>query len=194
MRKFGLLGTSAIRSAAFLGLSMAIAAPAYAQSAQSTPQDECDPSDPSYDPNTKNCTQAQEGTPGQTAPGTNPGTAPSDEEPDQMNTDADSGESIVVTGSRIPRPQFEGTIPGAQVTQEQIETRSFTSALEALNDIPLVGAGASPFGTNGAQPGSLRRSSRPRHQPYADSRQRPPLRQRQPGHPVRGRQHHRQPG
>jgi outer membrane receptor protein involved in Fe transport len=155
MRKFGLLGTSAIRSAAFLGLSMAIAAPAYAQSAQSTPQDECDPSDPSYDPNTKNCTQAQEGTPGQTAPGTNPGTAPSDEEPDQMNTDADSGESIVVTGSRIPRPQFEGTIPGAQVTQEQIETRSFTSALEALNDIPLVGAGASPFGTNGAQPGSL---------------------------------------
>jgi outer membrane receptor protein involved in Fe transport len=73
----------------------------------------------------------------------------------ERGCDADSGESIVVTGSRIPRPQFEGTIPGAQVTQEQIETRSFTSALEALNDIPLVGAGASPFGTNGAQPGSL---------------------------------------
>ena len=155
MRKFGLLGTSAIRSAAFLGLSMAIAAPAYAQSAQSTPQDECDPSDPSYDPNTKNCTQAPEGAAGQTAPGTNPGTAPADEEPDQMNTGADDDDSIVVTGSRIPRPQFEGTIPGAQVTQEQISTRAFTNALEALNDIPLVGPGASALGTNGGQPGSL---------------------------------------
>jgi outer membrane receptor protein involved in Fe transport len=62
---------------------------------------------------------------------------------------------VVVTGSRIPRPQFEGTIPGAQVTAEQIEARSFTNTLDVLNDIPLVGPGASPFGTNGGQPASL---------------------------------------
>jgi outer membrane receptor protein involved in Fe transport len=82
---------------------------------------------------------------------------PSDEEPTQEELDptADESESIIVTGSRIPRPQFEGTIPGSQVTAEQIQARGFTNTLEALNDIPLVGPGASPFGTNGGQAASL---------------------------------------
>ena len=66
-----------------------------------------------------------------------------------------SGGQIVVTGSRIPRPEFDGTIPGSQISQEQIESRSFTNTLEVLNDIPLVGPGASQFGTNGGQPASL---------------------------------------
>ena len=68
---------------------------------------------------------------------------------------ADETNQIVVTGSRIPRPEFEGTIPGGQVTAKQIETRAFTNTLEILNDLPLVGPGASPFGTNGGQPASL---------------------------------------
>lgn len=66
-----------------------------------------------------------------------------------------TGNQITVTGSRIPRPEFDGTIPGAQVSQEQIEARSFTNTLDVLNDIPLVGPGASQFGTNGGQPASL---------------------------------------
>lgn len=66
-----------------------------------------------------------------------------------------SGNQITVTGSRIPRPEFDGTIPGSQVSQEQIESRAFTNTLEVLNDIPLVGPGASQFGTNGGQPASL---------------------------------------
>jgi outer membrane receptor protein involved in Fe transport len=65
------------------------------------------------------------------------------------------GEDIIVTGSLVPRPQFEGTIPGVQVTAQQIEARAFTNVLDVLNDIPLVGPGASPFGTNGGQPASL---------------------------------------
>lgn len=77
----------------------------------------------------------------------------------QTDTDdveaTDQGNVIVVTGSRIPRPEFEGTIPGAQITSEQIEARAFTNTLDVLNDIPLVGPGASPFGTNGGQPASL---------------------------------------
>ena len=69
--------------------------------------------------------------------------------------DAEEGKAILVTGSRIPRPEFDGTIPGGQVTQEQITARAFTNTLDVLNDIPLVGPGASAFGTNGGQPASL---------------------------------------
>jgi outer membrane receptor protein involved in Fe transport len=69
--------------------------------------------------------------------------------------DDDDQESIVVTGSRIPRPQFEGSIPGAQVGQVDIQARAFTNAIEILNDIPLVGNGAGLNGNNGGQPSSL---------------------------------------
>lgn len=69
--------------------------------------------------------------------------------------DSQDESSIVVTGSRIPRPEFEGTIPGSQINSKQIETRAFTNTLDVLNDIPLVGPGASAFGTNGGQPASL---------------------------------------
>ncbi len=67
----------------------------------------------------------------------------------------DPGELIIVTGSRIPRPQYEGTIPGASVTAEQIGSRAFTNTIDVLNDIPLVGPGANNLGTNGGQPSSL---------------------------------------
>lgn len=62
---------------------------------------------------------------------------------------------IIVTGSRIPSPQFDGNIPGAQITTEEFESRGFTSVLEALNDAPLIGPGASPIGNAGNQPASL---------------------------------------
>lgn len=64
--------------------------------------------------------------------------------------------TVVVTGSRIPRPERDGTIPGVQINQQQIQQRGYTNALEALNDIPLVGPGASPLnGNNGGQTASL---------------------------------------
>lgn len=70
--------------------------------------------------------------------------------------DSSSGGTITVTGSRIPRPEYQGTLPGVQITDEQIQARGFTNALEALNDIPLVGPGASPLnGNNGGQAASL---------------------------------------
>lgn len=67
----------------------------------------------------------------------------------------EEGTSVLVTGSRIPRPEFEGNLPGVQVRGEQIDARGFTNILDALNDLPLVGPGASAFGTNGGQPASL---------------------------------------
>ncbi len=65
-------------------------------------------------------------------------------------------EYILVTGSRIARPESDGVIAGVQVNAQTIEERGFTNTLEALNDIPLVGPGASPLtGNNGGQTASL---------------------------------------
>ncbi len=64
-------------------------------------------------------------------------------------------EEVIVTGSRIPRPQYEGTIPGAQVTRETIEDRGFTNAIQILNDIPLVGPPVSSVSTGTVQPANL---------------------------------------
>lgn len=64
--------------------------------------------------------------------------------------------TIMVTGSRIPRPEYQGVLPGVQVSAEQIQARGFVNALEAINDIPLIGPGASPLnGNNGGQAASL---------------------------------------
>ncbi len=74
----------------------------------------------------------------------------------EEESDDESGETILVTGSRIARPESSGVIAGVQVNAEEITTRGFTNALEALNDIPLVGPGASPLtGNNGGQTASL---------------------------------------
>jgi outer membrane receptor protein involved in Fe transport len=68
---------------------------------------------------------------------------------------AEERDAIIVTGSRIPRPEVEGIIPGVQVTAADIDSRGFTSVLDALNDLPLIGPGASPIGNAGGQPASL---------------------------------------
>lgn len=62
---------------------------------------------------------------------------------------------IVVTGSRIKRPQFDGTIPGVQVTKEEIIQRGFNNAYDIVLSQPQVGSGASPYGSNGGQTSSL---------------------------------------
>lgn len=72
--------------------------------------------------------------------------------PDQ---EAEETSSIIVTGSRIPRPEVNGILPGVQVTEQEIQTRGFTSTLDFINEIPLIGPGASPNGTNGGQNASL---------------------------------------
>lgn len=70
--------------------------------------------------------------------------------------ESDADEPILVTGSRIARPESSGVIAGVQIVAQDIEARGFTNALEALNDTPLVGPGASPLtGNNGGQTASL---------------------------------------
>ncbi|PAX08809.1 TonB-dependent receptor domain-containing protein [Sphingomonas lenta] len=80
------------------------------------------------------------------------------EEAAQESADGEerAGNEVIVTGSRIPRPETSGVLPGVQVDSVQIQTRGFTNALEVVNDIPLVGPGASPLtGNNGGQAASL---------------------------------------
>lgn len=62
---------------------------------------------------------------------------------------------IVVTGSRIKRPQFDGTIPGVQVTKEEIIERGFNNAYDIVLSQPMVSVGANPYGNNGGQTSSL---------------------------------------
>lgn len=94
------------------------------------------------------------------APTSTPQTSQDNETQQAVDVSAD-GETrgdgtIVVTGSRIPRPETDGILPGVQINAAQIQSRGFTNALEALNDQPLVGPGASPLnGNNGGQASSL---------------------------------------
>ena len=75
---------------------------------------------------------------------------------DDANGICDAEETIIVTGSRIARPETDGVIAGVQLDAVKIEERGFTNTLEALNDIPLIGPGASPLtGNNGGQTASL---------------------------------------
>lgn len=75
--------------------------------------------------------------------------------PEGADAPDDDSSDIIVTGSLIPQSQLETTAAAVAVSSEQITARGFTNLLDAINDIPLVGGGASPFGTNGGQPGSL---------------------------------------
>ncbi|HEX6374728.1 MAG TPA: TonB-dependent receptor [Allosphingosinicella sp.] len=120
MRKIGLLGTSALGSFAFIGLSMALAAPAYAQGTE--------------DENLPNCESLPEGTErdnclsGQVElqSGTNVN------DPDASDT------TITVTGSRIRRPNLESTVPITSISGEQIFEQADLNVGETLNDLPQL--------------------------------------------------------
>jgi outer membrane receptor protein involved in Fe transport len=111
MTKIDLRATSAIGSAAFIGLSMLAAAPAYAQGGQ--------PTDCSTLPTQTERDACTAGT----------RTAAATEAADQ---------AIVVTGSRIRRPDLESTVPVAVVRGDDIYTQADTNVGEALNNLPQL--------------------------------------------------------
>jgi outer membrane receptor protein involved in Fe transport len=107
MRKSGLLGSSALRSAAILGFAFAAASPAFAQTAPG----EQDP------PETLNSeTELESG----------------------QDADAQGEQSIVVTGSRIRRPNLESAVPITSVTIGELSNRGEVSLGDALNDLPAL--------------------------------------------------------
>ena len=50
-----------------------------------------------------------------------------------------SGDEIVVTGSRIKRPNFEALQPSVVINSAQIEARGFETVGQALNEQPSFG-------------------------------------------------------
>ncbi|NUR44708.1 MAG: TonB-dependent receptor [Sphingomonas sp.] len=62
--------------------------------------------------------------------------------------------SIVVTGSRVPKPNFDTVQPSTVLNSQAIEQRGFVNAADALNELPQFGIpGSSPVGA--AQGGSF---------------------------------------
>jgi outer membrane receptor protein involved in Fe transport len=133
MRKFGLLGTSALRSAAAIGLVVAFANPAFAQGTAQPEQNEPTP------------------TPGQVAqPAQNDQTDTPADAPETLQSEAEiesgqdaeasgSGEQqLTVTGSRIRRPNLESSIPITSVGGEEFFQQGSTNIGETLNELPQL--------------------------------------------------------
>jgi outer membrane receptor protein involved in Fe transport len=115
------MGSSAISSGVFIGLGLLMAAPAYAQ----------DSNPPGTPP------PAKKQAPGQTAP------------PEQLQqnevslesgtpTDDANGKAIVVTGSRIRRPNLDSTVPITSVGAAELTQRGDVSLGDALNELPSL--------------------------------------------------------
>lgn len=111
MKKFGLLSTSAIGSAALFGMSFVLAAPAYAQTSQ-----DCD-----------ELTDAEE-----RAACLQEAQAADADEPQE------TGQTLTVTGTRIYRPNLDSTVPITSVTQQDLTETADVSIGDNLNDLPSL--------------------------------------------------------
>lgn len=134
MTNIDLLRRSVLCSASFMGLSFALAAPAIAQ--QTTPEGTqnttaaqppvCDPNDPT-DPD---C----------------PPAGPSEQEIESGTVANDQG-SIVVTGSRIRRPNLESQVPVTSIGGEEFFQQGQNNIGDTLNELPQL---RSTFGQQNA--------------------------------------------
>src|SRR5918993_648034 len=116
MNKTLLLGATALRTVAAGGLALALAGPAYAQDAQA-PADQTAP-----------VAQTEEQAPAVGA----------SEVELQSNTTADSKQEVIVTGSRIRRPNLESTVPVTSIGGEQLLEQGKLNVGDALNDLPQL--------------------------------------------------------
>lgn len=73
--------------------------------------------------------------------------APSDEE--VIDEEAEEGDVITVTGSRIKNPSVENLEPTQFITDTYISDRNFINAADALNDLPVIRGSVTPNGGQG---------------------------------------------
>ena len=59
-------------------------------------------------------------------------------------------EEVVVTGSRIRRPDFTSAQPLDVITSESIDQRGYTNVADALNELPTMGVPINPVGDQGS--------------------------------------------
>jgi outer membrane receptor protein involved in Fe transport len=114
MRKFGLLGSSALRSAVFIGFAATFATGAMAQDTASTAQDP--PETLQSEAEVESGQDATSGAQGESA----------------------EGQAITVTGSRIRRPNLESTIPITSIGGEEFFQQGSTNIGETLNELPAL--------------------------------------------------------
>ncbi len=112
MRKFGLLGSSALRSSVIVGFAAAISSPAYAQ--ETTTADE--PATLQSEQEVESGVDAQTGAQGEEG----------------------EGQAITVTGSRIRRPNLESSVPITSIGGEEFFAQGQTNVGDALNDLPQL--------------------------------------------------------
>jgi outer membrane receptor protein involved in Fe transport len=116
MRKIGLLGTSAIRSAFFMAaFAVATATPSYAQDVQ---EEEDDPATLQGETELESGEDASAGADGSAA--------------------ADAGQEITVTGSRIRRPNLDATVPITSVGSEVFRSTGQIAVGDILNELPAL--------------------------------------------------------
>ena len=115
MTKYNLLGASALQTSAFILL--ASATPALAQTSTATGQ-----------------TPAPEAT----TTSTQPSTVIAVTEANKTTPSAPNDQSIVVTGSRIRRPNLESVVPITSIQGEQFFERGQTNVGDALNNLPQL--------------------------------------------------------
>jgi outer membrane receptor protein involved in Fe transport len=116
MNKTLLLGATALRTVAAGGLALALVGPAYAQDAQA-PADQAAP-----------VAQTEEQAPAVQA----------SEVELQSNTTAESKDEVIVTGSRIRRPNLESTVPVTSIGGEQLLETGQLNIGDALNELPQL--------------------------------------------------------
>src|SRR5687768_15809757 len=121
MRQTATLRRSALCSASFMGLALALATPAYAETGSAEDaQPACDPNNP-------------------TGPGCQPGQS---EQGIESNTVAQSGaqgeSTITVTGSRIRRPNIDSQVPVTSIGGEEFFQQGQNNVGDTLNDLPQL--------------------------------------------------------
>jgi iron complex outermembrane recepter protein len=127
VRKFGLLGGSALRSAAFITLVAAAATPTFAQDATTKPGTQTSSED------------AGVGSLDQDAP---------DDQAPVRNTNDEADEGIVVTGTLFRRTNSETPSPVTVLSAESLEQRGLNTASEALQRLAANGSGTISEGWN----------------------------------------------
>jgi outer membrane receptor protein involved in Fe transport len=139
MNKLSLLGSSALRSALFIGMAVAGAPAAFAQGNPAP-----NPS-PTVPPNSGSATgqASQVNQPGQASdtPSTaDPQTGTENKANNNGNPTDDTGPSqtIIVTGSRIARPTLESPVPVTTVSADDILARGNINVGDALNELPAL--------------------------------------------------------
>jgi len=77
-----------------------------------------------------------------------------DQIPDEAVEEFEDEDQVVVTGSRIRRPDVESVFPTTVVDAVELQDRAFTNIADALGEIPAFGGGVDPLGNQGANIGA----------------------------------------